>query len=148
MENYIDIALKLLKYEASGDVKNAADKMDLDNYSMTWMYKSKDTLFPSVSGKAVRAAMDEVYEIQGRKYEILNTAQHENVVFVEMIESYPSEEAGKEYRTPVTLVLEFKDGKVVRGRHYCDPQLSYEYLEAETIYKATGHKPKLIIEGE
>ena len=52
---------------------------------------------------------------------------------VELVESYPDPDSKKMYRTPLVLVLEFKDGKIHRGRHYCDPQLSYLYLSAKQI---------------
>lgn len=104
-KNLIPIALELLQNEADGDVVSAKEKMDLDAYSMTWMYRSDDTLFPSVYGDALRGEIEEVYEITGREYEIVHTAQNDNVVFIEMIESYPDKESGKEYRTPITLVL-------------------------------------------
>lgn len=144
----IAVALSILKDEASGDVKAAASKMDLDAYSMTWMYKSGDILFPAVSGEDVKKAMDEVYAIQGRSYEIVNVAQGENVAFIELIESYPDAESGKMFRTPITLVLEFRDGKIVRGRHYTDPALSHMHLGAERIYDALGKKPRTTISGD
>jgi hypothetical protein len=82
-ENLINIALRLLQDEANGDVASAKEKMDLDNYSMTWMYRSKDTLFPAVHGDALKQEMSEVYEIQNREYEIIHTAQNGNVVFID-----------------------------------------------------------------
>lgn len=142
----IEIALALLQDEANGDIVAAKAKMDLDNYSMTWMYRSRETLFPSIQGEMLKEVMDEVYEITDRQYEIMNTAQEGNTVFIEMIESYPDLKTNKEYRTPITLVLEFNDeGKVVRGRHYCDPQISHEYLERGIIHSAIGREPILII---
>jgi hypothetical protein len=145
-DNLLKIALEILKDEASGDTKAAAEKMHLDDYSMTWMYRSKSDLFPSVSGDVVRESMSDVYTIKGRVYEIINHAQGDDVVFIEMIESYPDEKSGKEFRTPITLVLKFKDGKIITGRHYTDPQLSYEYLSKETIYSALKQRPMFSID--
>lgn len=142
------IALQLLQDEANGDVVSAKEKMDLDSYSMTWMYQTKDSLFPSVSGDSLKGEMEDIYEITGREYEIVHTAQNQNVVFIEMIESYPDTESGKVYRTPITLVLEFKDGKVVRGRHYCDPKLSLESLSKQQIHSAVGATPQQIIKSK
>lgn len=147
--NLIEVALALLQDEANGDIVAAKAKMDLDHYSMTWMYRTGETLFPSVQGEMLKGVMDEVYEITDRQYEIMNTAQDANVVFIEMIESYPDLKTKKEYRTPITLVLEFNDeGKVVRGRHYCDPQISHEYLERDIIHNAIGRKPILVIKSK
>jgi ketosteroid isomerase-like protein len=143
--NLIEVALALLQDEANGNVGNAKEKMNLDEYSMTWMYRSRDTLFPSEKGQMLEKEMEDVYEIQNRQYEIMHTAQNDNVVFIEMIESYPDTETGKEYRTPITLVLEFKESKVVRGRHYTDPNLSHEYLSQEVIHSAIGSLPKMVI---
>jgi len=143
--NLIEVALALLQDEANVNVSKAKEKMKLDEYSMTWMYRSRDTLFPNVKGEMLKKEMDDVYEIQDRQYEIMHTAQNDNIVFIEMIESYPDTKTGKEYRTPITLVLEFKDGKVVRGRHYTDPNLSHEYLSQEVIHTAIGSLPKMVI---
>lgn len=144
-KNLIDVALALLQDEANGDIVSAKAKMDLDNYSMTWMYKSGETLFPAVQGEALKQEMGEAYEIQKREYEIVNTAQNGNVVFIEMVESYPDPKTGEGFRTPITLVLEFTDGKVVRGRHYTDPNLSHEHLSKEVIHGALGQEPKRTI---
>ncbi len=43
----------------------------------------------------------------------------------EMIESYPDPKTKKVYKTPMVIVWEFKNGKIFKGRHYCDPQVSY-----------------------
>jgi len=144
--NLVEIALALLQDEATGDIVSAKKKMDLDNYSMTWMYHSKDTFFPVVKEEVLKEVMENVYETQDRQYEIMNTAQNDNIVFIEMIESYPNSQTGKVYRTPITLVLEFnEEGKVVRGRHYCDPDLSDKDLSTESIHNAIGSIPELII---
>ena len=146
--NLIKVALALLQDEANGNVSKAKEKMELDEYSMTWMYRSRDTLFPNVKGEMLKKEMEDVYKIPDRQYEIMHTAQNDDVVFIEMIESYPDTETGKEYRTPITLVLEFKESKVVRGRHYTDPNLSHEYLSQEVIHAAIGSVPKIVIRSQ
>jgi len=37
------------------------------------------------------------------------------------------------YRTPQVVVLEMKDGKIKKGRHYCDPDTSFFNLTEEQI---------------
>ena len=66
---------------------------------------------------------------------------------VELIESYPNPETKKIYRTPLVLVLEMKNGKIVTGRHYCDPRLSYRHLTFGQTQKAFAKKqrPLLVI---
>ena len=127
----IQTVLDILKNEVDGDVKSALEKMASD-YSMTWMYQRGDELFPSVS-KNVAQEMGETYPIKGRKYDIRNVAEGEGVVMVELVESYPDPETGKEYRTPLILVLEMKDGKIRKGRHYCDPRISFLHLSEKQI---------------
>ena len=127
----IQTVLDILKNEVDGDVKSALEKMASD-YSMTWMYQRGDELFPSVS-KNVAQEMGETYPIKGRKYDIRNVAEGEGVVMVELVESYPDPETGKEYRTPLILVLEMKDGKLRKGRHYCDPRISFLHLSEKQI---------------
>ncbi len=129
--------LAVLQDEASGDVKAALSKLTED-YSMTWVYKKKNgTLFPTTV-KNVKEELNEVYTIRNRKYNIKNIAEGENVVMVELIESYPNPDTGTIYRTPLVLVLEMKDNKIRTGRHYCDPNLSYVNLseiDIDTAYK-------------
>ncbi len=140
----VKTALSILQDEANGDVAAALTKMTQD-YRMTWMYKSKDELFPK-TGDNIHDELDEVYPINGREYDIRNIAEAENVVMIEMIESYPDPETGKVYRTPQVIVLEFKDGLIRTGRHYCDPNLSYMELPTEQIDLALRNtKTKLII---
>ena len=138
----ISLVLQILKNEADGDVAVALEKMTND-YSMTWMYQSKDgNLFPTTS-KDVGAELEEVYPIKGREYDIRNITEGENVVMLEVIESYPDTETGQIYRTPQIIVLEFENGKIKTGRHYCDPRLSYLELSKEQINTAlrdTGTK--------
>ena len=112
-------------------------------YSKTWVYKtSKGDLFPSVDYRTIKKSMKDAYQIKGRQYEIKNIAEGDNVVFVEMIESYPDQDTKKVYRTPLVIVLEFKDGKVLVGRHYCDPSLSHAELTSKGVSTAFKKKRK------
>lgn len=141
MSKNLETVLAILKNEVDGDVKSALEKMTPD-YSMTWMYKGKQELFPS-SKADFENEMQEIYPIKDRSYEIKNTAEGENVVMVELIERYPDPETGKVHQTPLMLVLEMKDGKIQKGRHYCDPQISYEDISEKSIkeaYKGTETK--------
>ena len=132
----IQTVLIILKNEVDGDVKAALKKMTED-YAMTWMYKRDGELFPS-TGKNIEKDMEEVYSIKGRRYDIRNIAEGEDLVIVEMIESYLDSKTEKVYRTPQVLVLEMKDGKIKRGRHYCDPDISFLDLTEEQINKGLG----------
>jgi ketosteroid isomerase-like protein len=128
----LKIVLDILNDEIRGDVDSALKKVTKD-YSMTWMYKNKnDKLFPR-TGKNFKKGMREVYVIKGRKYDIKNIAEGDNVVMVELVESYPDPETKKVYRTPLVIVLEMKNGKIRRGRHYCDPNLSHLHLSKKQI---------------
>jgi ketosteroid isomerase-like protein len=128
----IQLVLDILKNEADGDVAGAFEKMT-DDYSMTWMYQTKDnSLFPT-TGENVKAELDDVYPIKGREYDIRNITESDNVVIVEVIESYPDPDTGQMYRTPQVIVLEFENGKIRTGRHYTDPRLSYLELSKDTI---------------
>lgn len=131
----IQTVLNVLQDEMRGDVKAALQKLT-DDYTMTWVYKAPKTgeFFPRTT-KTPAEELDEVYQIKDKKYDIKNVAEGENVVFVEMIESYPDPKTGKIYRTPLILVLEMKDGKIKTGRHYCDPNLSYENLSDDDLKK-------------
>jgi len=141
----IQTVLHILENEIDGDVQSALEKMT-DDYSMTWMYKTEDELFPS-TGKKVEAEMDDTYTINGRKYDIRNIAEGDNVVVVELIESYPDPETGEMYRTPLVLVLEMKNGKIKTGRHYCDPRISYDHLPTDDVEKGfRGTQSKQVIE--
>src|SRR3989344_6234127 len=141
----VQTVLDILKNEVDGDIRLALEKMTSD-YSMTWMYQRGDELFPSTS-KDVASEMKETYPIKGRKYDIRNIAEGDEVVIVELVESYPDPVTGKEYRTPLVLVLEMKDGKIKKGRHYCDPRLSFDDLTKEQIDGGLkGTDSKLVIE--
>lgn len=137
MTKNVKTAQNILKDEIKGDMKSALSKMT-KGYSMTWVYKStKGVLFPRTKLDFSKL-MKEVYVIKGRKYDIKNIAEGKNVVMVELVESYPDPETKKVYRTPLVLIMEFKDGKIKRGRHYCDPQISYLNLnkkQIDRIYK-------------
>jgi len=140
----IQLVLDILKDEVEGDAKGALKKMTGD-YSMTWMYKWKDELFPSSEVSEEKDLMD-VYPIKGREYDIRNIAEGEDLVMLELIESYPDPKTGKMYRTPQVIVLEIKDGKIKKGRHYCDPQVSHIELslsQAEEALKGTESKLKI-----
>lgn len=105
-----------------------------DDYSMTWVYKHPKTskLIPKVKTD-VSKEMAKVYVIKDRKYDIKNITANEKVVMIEMIESYTDPETKKLMRTPQVIVLEFRDGKISKGRHYCDPNLSCLDLDDETL---------------
>lgn len=129
----IETIHEILADEIRGDVAAALEKMHKD-YSMTWVYKRRDgTLFPRVESKDVEAAMKEVYVIKDRKYDIKHILADEHTVIAELVESYSDE--GKTYRTPMVIVWELEEGKIKKGRHYCDPQLSYLDLSQENIEK-------------
>lgn len=141
----IQLAIDILKNEVDGDTAAALTKMDKD-YSMTWVYKKRETLFPK-SKPDFSAEVKEVYKIKGRKYEIKNIAEGENTVMIELIESYPEGDSKEVYRTPLVIVMEIKDGKILRGRHYCDPDISWLKLPKEEVEKAFPNSPtKLVIE--
>ena len=135
----IKIVLNILNDEVRGDWRSALKKLHR-NYSMTWMYKAVKTnkLFPSTGHNNIKDELKEVYPIKGRKYDIKNIGEGKDVVMVELIESYPDPITKKIYRTPLVLVLKFKGGKIITGRHYCDPRISYLHLSrkgVEKIYK-------------
>ena len=127
------IALSILEDEATGNLSSALSKLHPD-YLMTWMYQGKTT-FPRETFKNLDEGK-EIYEIKGRKYDIKNIAETENVVFIELVESYPDPKTKKVYRTPLVLVLEFQNSKIRRGRHYCDPKISHLHLTENRIKKA------------
>ena len=139
----IKTVLEILQDEANGDVKSALKKMTKD-YKMTWVYNTKDDLFPT-TGENVNEELDDVYPIKGRQYDIRNIAEGENVVMIEMIESYPDPKTGQVYRTPQIIVLELKDGLIRTGRHYTDPDLSYMELKTEKINEALRDTKTILI---
>lgn len=133
----IKTVISILQDEVKGDYKKALKKVHED-YSMTWMYKSMGgKLFPR-TGRNIKKEFKEVYLIKDRKYDLKNIAEGQTVVMVEMVESYPNPKTKKVFRTPLVIVLEMKKGKIKRGRHYCDPRVSYLYLpkkEIDRIFK-------------
>lgn len=133
----IQTVLEILEDERSGRVKEALEKMSSD-YSMTWVYQTgSGELFPK-SENSFEKELETVYQVKGREYDIKNITENETVVMVELVESYPDPETEKVYRTPLILVLEMEDGKIKKGRHYCDPKISFLCLtkeEIDTIYK-------------
>ncbi len=140
----VKVVLDILRNEIDGDVSSALKKMTKD-YTMTWVYQSGKIIFPN-SKPDFKKDIDKVYLIKGREYDIKNIAEGENVVMMELVESYPDPKSKKIYRTPLVLVLEMKDGKIKTGRHYCDPLLSSLYLDKKSLsklYKRT--KTKLIL---
>lgn len=132
----IQTVLDVLQDEIKGDVQAALKRLD-DNYTMTWVYKASKSgvLFPTTK-KNFEEEIAEVYQIQDRKYDIKHIAETDDVVFVEMVESYSDPETKQVYRTPLVLVLEMQDGKIKTGRHYCDPALSYMELTDEDVNAA------------
>ncbi len=131
----IKTVLDILKNEADSNVSEALKKM-CDDYSMTWMYqKVNGELFPT-TGENVKNELDDVYPIKNREYDIRNICESEDVVMIEVIESYPDPDTGQMYRTPQVIVLEFKNGKIRTGRHYADPKLSYLELSKDQIDNA------------
>jgi len=130
--NNIKIVLTILKDEVYGDTSSALQKMS-DDYKMTWVYQTEGgELFP-VSKKDFKAELADIYQTKERKYDIKNITENEDVVMVELIESYPDGDAANIYRTPLVLVLELENGKIKRGRHYCDPKLSFLHLSEKKI---------------
>jgi ketosteroid isomerase-like protein len=128
----IDTVREILRDEVEGRVQSALDNMS-DEYKMTWVYKRRDgVLFPSEKINK-NEQLENVYKIQGREYRINHILADDNVVMAEMSESYPDPKTGKIYRTPMMMVWEFENGKIKCGRHYCDPQLSYENLSEDQI---------------
>jgi ketosteroid isomerase-like protein len=141
----VQVVLDILKNEVDGDISSALEKMTED-YSMTWMYKTKNSLFPTTPSD-VKESMKEAYPIKGRSYDIRNITENEHVVMIEVIEAYPDPETGQLYRTPQVIVLELVNGKIKTGRHYTDPTLSYENLSTEQITSALkGLETKILID--
>ena len=134
------IVLDILKNQVDGDISAALEKMSAD-YQMTWMYQKGSAFFPKTTNE-VSSELEEVYPIKGRVYDIRNITESEDVVIIEMIESYPDPETGKMYRTPLVLVLEIVEGKIRTGRHYCDPRLSFADLTEKQIEDVLSRTPR------
>jgi len=134
----IRIVLRILQDEVNGGVDSALKKITKD-YTMTWVDTGIDgkQLF-SHTGRNIKKEMKKVYSIRGRQYDIRNIAEGNNVVMVELVESFPNKKTGKVYRAPLVLVLEVKNGKIRTGRHYLDPRISQKHLtkiQVEEAYK-------------
>ena len=145
----IQVVLDILKNEVDGDVAAALQKMT-DDYTMTWVDTviESNELFPTTEGKDIKKELEDAYPIKGRKYEIKNIAEGEDVVMVELIESYPDPKTGEVYRTPIVLALEMKDGKIRTGRHYLDPRIAQKNLSNKEIEKAFKNSKGVKIEIE
>ena len=132
----IQTVLDILRDEVTGDVATALEKLTND-YSMTWVDAGIDgkDLFPTTSTD-IKKELEEVYPIKGREYDIKNIAEGDDVVMIELIESYPDLETKEVYRTPLVLVIEMENGKIKTGRHYLDPRLSQKRLTKDKIKKA------------
>lgn len=146
----IRMVLEILKNEVDGDVDAALRKM-ADDYSMTWIEQGIDRkAFRRSAPDFSRAMRENIYPIRGRKYVIKNIAENEGVVMIEVIESYPDPETGREYRTPQVIVLELdKIGKIRTGRHYTDPRLPFLRLteeEVEEIFINHNSEKDIVIE--
>ncbi len=135
MSSNVKLVLSILQDEIDGNTKAALGKMH-PGYTMTWMFKAKSGEFFPSSRPDFTAEVAEVYAITGREYDIKHIAEVGNIVFVELIESYPDPASGDVFRTPLVLVLEIEDGKIKTGRHYCDPAVSHAHLSAEQLQKA------------
>jgi len=129
------MVLEILQNEIDGDASSALKKITKD-YSMTWVYKvKKGKLFPT-TGKNIKKELEDVYPIKGREYDIKNIAEDDDVIMLELVESYPDSKTKKVYRTPLVIVLELKNGKIRTGRHYLDPTISRKYLTKAQVNKA------------
>lgn len=115
------------------------------DYSMTWMYQnSRGDLFPKTTND-LQAELEEVYVIENREYEIIHITENENIVTLEIIESYFDPQLNEHYTTPMVIVLELENGKIKTGRHYCDPKISYLQLKKEVILNAIINNAEHII---
>lgn len=140
------MVIEILQNEVDGNYLPAISKMS-ENYTQTWMYETeKGTLFPNVI-KPKESEMKDVYKIEGRSYSVYDIAENDDTVYVECVESYPKQDGKGYHKTPLILIVKFnKEDKIITGRHYCDPKLSYKDLNDEDILKAyLGQLPILII---
>lgn len=145
---HINTVLAILQNEVDGDTKAAMEKMT-DDYTMTWVYETRsgDNFPRSHVNKS--ADLEDVYHYKGREYDIRNMVETDEVVMLEVIESYPDPDTGQMYRTPQVIVLQLKDGKIQTGRHYCDPRLSFKELTKEEIDDALmGVETKFLVNND
>lgn len=133
----INLVLESFAAEKEGDSRKGLSLID-DDFKVTEMFLIKDKPFISISGEEIRESIKNVYKIEGREYVFKNVVADEEkeIVFVEFVESYPDSETGEVYRTPQVAVIEVKNGKLHRTRHYTDPHLSSKYLSEEEVDKA------------
>ena len=143
----VQTALDILQDEVRGKIASAREKMT-DDYTMTWMDKDgTGTIFPSTSIGPSDEEMEEAYQMQDRSYTVKNITENGNVVMLELIEQYTDPHSNETYRTPLVLVLEFEQGKIKRGRHYCDNDVSLSQPSEQTLQDAyQGTDNKLIID--
>lgn len=141
--------IKLLQLEADGDSGEAMNYLS-DNYKMTWMYKTKNKTFPQVKvDKDFKNKMEEVYAYKQREYKIYSILENDNIVTAEIVESYYDGSKNIRHVTPIAFVWTFdEDGEVETGKHYCDPDISYESLEEYDFDILYGHKPIIIIKSK
>ena len=137
--------INLLQYEVDGDVKSATSLLS-DKYIMTWMYKKEDKIFPQVKiDKNFNNEMEQAYSFGKREYKIYNILEKDNVVMAEIVESYFDHKDNKTYTTPISFVWTFDDqGKVLTGKHYCDPALSYVDISDEDMGRVYGEVQKVV----
>lgn len=136
--------IKLLQYEVNGEVEKAMTLLS-DIYKMTWMYKSKDTIFPQIKvDKNFKKEIEEIYKYRNREYKIYNILEKNNTVMAEIVESY--DDNGHTYVTPIAFVWTFDDeGKVLTGKHYCDPEISHNTISKSEMDKVFDKEPILKI---
>jgi ketosteroid isomerase-like protein len=136
----LELVLAILDDEVRGDIPSALEKMHPE-YKMTWMYQKNGknpTLFPHTLFTNLESAKDELneaYTMKDRNYDIITKTATGDIVTIECIESYTDPMTDTTYRTPLVIILQIKNGKIFRGRHYCDPAISYMHLDQETIKK-------------
>lgn len=141
---HVQTVLDILQNEVDGDVAGAFSKMS-GLYSQTWMYKNKEgDIFPRIE-KPTKLDLQSVYHIPGREYHIYNITESLETVMVECIEIYKGVETGKVCMTPLVLIVEFDGDKISKGRHYCDPALSYLELDKKIIVEALSNKKTIVV---
>ena len=130
----IRLVLDILEDEVKGNVTSALSKLS-PKYKMTWMYRARQgELFPRIGPGITKKELSEAYKITGRNYDIRHIGEGRGgIVMLELIETYPAPKGSQMYRTPLVLVLELRAGKIVSGRHYCDPRISRQRISIEKI---------------
>jgi len=127
-EENINSVKEILDDEIRGNFESALKKMHSD-YSVVWMDHSTqgNIRIKSIKDNDFMDLMKQAYKIKGRNYNIQNIVAGGDVVMVECIEEYNDEK--RTYKTPLVLVIIFKDGKIWKSRHYCDRDLSFENID-------------------